>query len=171
MAEMKIRFLLLALLGVSFALPGEAQSLAEVARKERERRAKLGAEAPVIGDAELASGEGATFSVTGTPAGEAEGRADTDEPEGEAEAPELTEREIRDLRDKWYRLWRERMAAARKELDQARDDVYQCRAADSFFFVPLAVDCEGVDERLAEAEANLKEVQANRYNWELLLPR
>jgi hypothetical protein len=168
---MKSCSLLLALVCMSSTLPGEAQPLAEVARKERERRAKLGTEAPVIGDAELASGEGATFSVTGTSAGGPEAGADAGEAEGESDVPKLTEREIRDLREKWYRLWREQMAAARKEIDKARDDVYQCRTAESFFFVPLAVDCDGVEVRLAEAEANLKEIQANRYNWELLVPR
>jgi hypothetical protein len=167
---MKSCSLLLALVWTSFALPGEAQSLAEVARKERERRAKLGAEAPVIGDAELASGEGATFSVIGTSAEGSEAGSDAGAAE-KSDVPKPTEREIRDLREKWYRLWREQMAAARKELDKARDDVYQCRTAESFFFVPLAVDCDGVEERLADAEANLKEIQANRYNWELLVPR
>ena len=37
-------------------------------------------------------------------------------------------------------------------------------------FVPLAIDCEGVDLRLARAEAQLKDVRATRYQWELLLP-
>jgi hypothetical protein len=36
--------------------------------------------------------------------------------------------------------------------------------------VPLAVDCEGVDLRLAGAESRLKKIKRNRYNWELLLP-
>jgi hypothetical protein len=147
------------------------QSLAEVARREKERRAQLEEETPVIREAELENAEGDAFSTTGAEPSDREDAAGPEESAEDPDAPALTEKEIRDLRAKWYRLWRVQMDAARKELDKARDDVYQCRSAESFFFVPLAVDCNGVDERLAEAEAQLKEIQANRYNWELLLPR
>jgi hypothetical protein len=136
-----------------------------VARKERERRAGLGKESPVIGERELETHRGSSPSSS---------ESEEEEPPAPAPAPDrpsLTEREIRELRSKWNRIWNEQMNEARRNLAKARDDVYQCRAAGSFFFVPLAVDCNGVHERLTEAEARLKEVQANRYNWELLAPR
>ena len=63
-----------------------------------------------------------------------------------------------------------KMRQAEEDLERARNDVYQCRSAERYFFVPLAVDCVGVDLRLASAEARLKRVKSNRYNWELLLP-
>jgi hypothetical protein len=62
------------------------------------------------------------------------------------------------------------MSQAEQELERAKDDVYQCRSAERYFFVPIAVDCEGVDLRLAAATARLKKVKSDRYNWELLLP-
>ncbi len=85
-------------------------------------------------------------------------------------AANLTANEIRDLREQWARIWQEQKTQAEQELEKAKDDVYQCRSAERYFFVPIAVDCEGVDLRLAAAESRLKTIKRNRYHWELLLP-
>ncbi len=162
----------------SSARTESAQSLAEVAKRERDRRARVEKEsepAPVIGREELEAFRGASRSVSGNqPSRETEGKGAseaaapaTDAAPGESR---LTDKEARELRATWARVWRERMEQAQAELETAQDDVYQCRSASRYFFVPLAIDCDGVDERLAEAEARFREVKQNRYNWELLLP-
>lgn len=154
-----------------------AQSLAEVAKKEKERRARadetLGQEpAPVIGNEELANARGDGLSVTGsTEKGKAPSASSGDDPEQTGSSEQrLTETEVRDLRETWARLWPERLEAAEKELALASDAVYQCSSAAHYVFVPLAVDCDGVFTRRALAEYRLRETQRNRYNWELLLP-
>jgi hypothetical protein len=169
---MKVRLfmpaLLMALAGGS-ASPSTSQSLSEVAKNERARRARVGKEspAPVIREKDLESVGGQPTSstvVAPTPAEAPE--IDTKEPEERRP----TEKEIRDLREQWDRIWSEQMTEARKNLEVAKNDVYQCRSAERYFFVPLAIDCNGVDLRLAAAEARLKQIERNRYNWELLLP-
>jgi len=151
------------------------QSLAEVARKERERRAQAatsGSSAAVISEKELEEARGDSLSVSGTASEEpSSGPSDEAVASGaEANAGKLTAKEIRDLRQEWARIWQEQMGQAEQELEQAKEDVYQCRSAERYFFVPIATDCEGVDLRLAGAEARLKKVKSNRYHWELLLP-
>jgi hypothetical protein len=152
------------------------QSLAEVARKERERRAqteKAGSRPTVISEKDLEAARGDSLSVTGTEPGEPSSEARGESPAGGAEArpvSPLTAMEIRDLREEWARIWQEQMTQAEEDLERAKNDVYQCRSAERYFFVPIAVDCDGVDLRLAAAEARLKKVKSNRYNWELLVP-
>ena len=151
------------------AVASSGQSLAEVAKKERERRAqagKAGNRSAVISEKELEEARGDSLSVSGT-ASEEPSSATPDE--GRAES-KLTAKEIRDLREEWARIWEEQMSQAEQELEQAKDDLYQCRSAERYFFVPIAVDCEGVDLRLAGAKARLKKVKSHRYHWELLLP-
>ena len=151
-----------------------AQSLGDVAEKEKARRRTTVAPKPVrvIGNEELLRARGVALSVTGRPVDAA--TADKDDPQPRssddgAGTSQLSEREIKHYRDVWNRVWAEQMAAAEKQLELARDDAYQCRSAGHYFFVPLAVDCNGVGERLALAEFRLKEVRSNRYNWELLV--
>ncbi len=157
------------------AVASSGQSLAEVAKKERERRAqsgKGGRGAAVISEKELKEARGDSLSVSGTaseepssrPAAEAAGGANANA------GSKLTAKDIRDLREEWARIWRGQLSQAEQELEQAKNDLYQCRSAERYFFVPIAVDCEGVDLRLAGAEARLKKVKSNRYHWELLLP-
>jgi hypothetical protein len=153
------------------AVGASGQSLAEIARKERERRARSQG-AAVITEKELGEARGDRVSVSGKPSEETPPEA-PEEPgdvEGETGRRRLTAKEVRDLRQEWARIWEDRMRQAEAELERARDDLYQCRSAERYFFVPLAIDCEGVDLRLASAEAQLKEVRASRYNWEILLP-
>jgi hypothetical protein len=168
---MKVRLFIPALLTAlaGSALPSSSQSLSEVAKNERARRARAGkgAPAPVITDKDLENVKGEPISSTVVAA------RPVDAPvveTGEPERSQLSEKEIRDLREQWGRIWSEQMDEARKNLEVAKDDVYQCRSAERYFFVPLAIDCNGVDLRLAAAEARLKQVERNRYNWELLLP-
>lgn len=151
-----------------------AQSLAEVAKKEKERRERKPDDesVPVIDDEELARSRGGRLSVTGRVSsrstdGEEQAGASGD---AEPDEPALTEAEIRKYRETWARIWPQRLAAAKQELELAEDAVFQCESAAHFFFVPLAIDCEGVYERRAIAEYRLREVRRNRFNWELLLP-
>jgi hypothetical protein len=152
------------------------QSLAEVARRERERRAQADkgrVPAAVITEKDLEEAHGDTVSISGAEPEEPSSAPSEGETARDAEARagrKLTAKEIRDLREQWSRIWQEQMAQAEQELEQAKDDSYQCRSAERYFFIPIAVDCEGVDLRLAGAEARLKKVRSNRYNWELLLP-
>jgi hypothetical protein len=152
------------------------QSLAEVARKERERRAqteKTGGRPTVISEEDLEAARGDSLSVTGTEPAESSSEAQGEAPGDGAEARAagaLTAKQIRDLREEWAGIWREQLSQAEEDLERAKNDVYQCRSAERYFFVPIAVDCDGVDLRLATAEARLKKVKSNRYNWELLLP-
>jgi hypothetical protein len=151
------------------------QSLAEVAAKERERRAevaKSGSPARVISERELEEAPGDALSIAGTPL-----EADSPDPGAEVALSgregaraKLDAKQIRELREEWGRIWEEQMRQAELELEKARDDRYQCRSAERYFFVPIAVDCEGVDLRLASAEARLRKIKRNRYRWELLLP-
>ena len=169
----------MALLAVFLLTPigSSGQSLAEVAKGERERRDKVGKAgnpAEVISEKELEEARGDTLSVSGISSEEptaGPSEEDLEEPvEETSAASKLTAKEIRDLREEWARLWKEQMSQAQQELAQAKDDVYQCRSAERYFFVPVAVDCDGVDLRLEDAEARLKKVKLNRYNWEILLP-
>ena len=166
----------MALLAVFLFTPiaSSGQSLAEVAKKERERRAqagKPGNPSAVISEKELEEARGDSLSVSGTASEEpAAGPSEEEAPTAAEAGRKLTAKEIRDLRVEWARIWQEQMSQAEQELEQAKDDVYQCRSAERYFFVPVAVDCEGVDLRLAGAEARLKRVKLTRYNWEQLLP-
>lgn len=150
-----------------------AQSLGEVAKKEKERRARAasnenGEPVPVIGEEELVSSRGDRVSIMGREADPASAKPES---ETDTEAgPQLSEAEIKELRATWSRVWPERLAAAEKELELAEDAVYQCQSAAHYVFVPLAVDCEGVYERRAIAEYRVRELRQNRFNWELLLP-
>ena len=159
-----------------------AQSLAEVAKKEKDRRARAeeekgeDASVPVIGNDELARARGDGVSVMGTDS--ATPPEDGDEPSDDAEEAStddgarhgLTESQIREYRERWARIWPERLRAAEKELELANDAVFQCQSAAHYVFVPLAVDCNGVFERRAIAEYRVREIKKNRFNWELLLP-
>jgi hypothetical protein len=150
------------------------QSLAELAERERERRgrvAKAGSESAVISEKDLEEARGDSFSVSGPATSAPEGPAEENAAASSTgESRKLSAKEIRDLREQWTRIWEGQVEQAERELERAEDDVYQCRSATRYFFVPLAVDCEGVDLRLAGARARLKRVKRNRYNWELLLP-
>jgi len=158
------------------AVASSGQSLAEVAKKERERRAQAGKggnPAAVISEKELEQARGDSLSVSGIAHEESSSRPPDEVVAVGAEAragSKLTAKDIRDLREQWARIWEEQMSQAEQELEQAKDDLYQCRSAERYFFVPLAVDCEGVDLRLAGAKARLKKVKSHRYHWELLLP-
>jgi hypothetical protein len=185
-----VRFRSAMALGISVLVVGSAstvataaQSLAEVAKKERDRRARIqqsAGTAPVFGGEELAAVGGSDRSATGGERKSArEGASDT-RPRNEGsvahaaasleDADRLTDKQARELRETWARVWQDRMDQARTELDEARNDSYQCQAASPFFYVPLGIDCDGVDLRLAEAEARHREVEQQRYNWRLLLP-
>ena len=163
-----------------------AQSLAEVAKKEKDRRtgtartAQTGSHEPipVIGDDELSRARGEGLSITGLaeathapsePDPSSTGRGDDSDASDSGER-RLTKAEIRDYRETWARVWPQRLEAAEKELELAIDAAFQCQSAAHYVFVPLAVDCYGVFERRAIAEYRLRETRRNRYNWELLLP-
>ena len=168
-------------LATSFLLCGPvwAQSLGEVARKERQRRAESASntDVAVIREQELEASEGEGLSVTGrsvaavsaVSGGSAEAKVDTSR-RGRPVSKRLSPQEVRELRETWSRVWKEQLEAAERELEIAKDHVFQCRAASHYFFVPIAVDCNGVHERLAIAEYRLEEIRENQYNWELLLP-
>ena len=162
-----------------------AQSLAEVAKKEKDRRARTAGTGrrgshepvPVIGNEELSSAQGDGLSVTGSidtgPSEVDPSPASSSDELDSARAREqrLTQAEIREYRETWARAWPERLEAAEKELELASDATYQCQSGAHYVFVPLAVDCDGVFERRAMAEYRLREIRRNRYNWELLLPQ
>jgi len=158
------------------AVLSAGQSLGELAKKERERRAQVsgpGGHGPVITEKDLEEARGDSFSTAGaaSPSPSPDDSSEDADAENESSrAGKLAAKEIRDLRAQWARIWQEQMEQAERELEQARDDAYQCRSASRYFFAPLAFDCEGVDLRLAGAEARLKKVKRNRYDWELLLP-
>jgi hypothetical protein len=144
----------------------QAQSLAEVAKRERERRAEMGESGKTLSNKDLEEARGDSVSISGSPAAPPK---ETSEPPEEREIS-LTAKEIADLRVQWTEIWEGQMAQAEQDLAKARDDSYQCEAADKYFFVPLAIDCEGVELRRAAAEARYRKVKANRFHWELLLP-
>lgn len=151
-----------------------AQSLAEVAKKEKERRERKPDDesVPVIDDEALVRSRGERFSVTEGVSSPSTIGKEQSAVSGDIESDErvLTETEVREYRETWARVWPQRLAAAKQELELAEDAVFQCQSAAHFFFVPLAIDCEGVYERRAIAEYRLREVRRNRFNWELLLP-
>jgi hypothetical protein len=156
----------------------QAQSLAEVAKRERERRAEVGESGRALSNKDLEEARGESDPRSGTspalglkaPSGSpAAPPKETPEP-AEVVERSLTAKEIADLRVQWTRIWEGQMAQAEQDLKKARDDSYQCEAAERYFFVPLAIDCEGVALRLAAAEARHRKVKANRFHWELLLP-
>ena len=151
-----------------------AQSLGEVAKKERERRSQLAdsEEKDVIGNRELAEAEGGSLSIMGRgrSPGETPDEATEDEEGSDESSQALSATEVRELRSAWNRIWLRQLEAAERELDTAKDALFQCQSASHYVYVPLAVDCEGVYERVAIAEWNLRRVRDDRYNWELLLP-
>ena len=153
--------------------PIGAQSLGEVARKERQRRAESASDRPVmvIREQELEASEGEGPSVTGRAVTAVSAVAEASAEDGPPPASKrLSPEEVRELRETWRRVWKEQLEAAETELEIAKDHVFQCRAASHYFFVPIAVDCNGIHERLAIAEYRLAEIRVNQYNWELLLP-
>jgi hypothetical protein len=82
----------------------------------------------------------------------------------------LTAKQAAELRSEWARIWEEQMQESERDLERAKEDRYQCQAAERYFFVPIAADCDGIDLRVANAEARLRKVKRNRYRWELLIP-
>ncbi len=151
-----------------------AQSLGEVAKKERERRAQLAdsEEKRVIGNRELTEAEGGSLSVMGRAGspGEPPDEATEDEEGSDEISQALSLTEVRELRSAWNKIWLRQLEAAERELATAKDALFQCQSASHYVYVPLAVDCEGVHERVAIAEWHLGRVRDDRYNWKLLLP-
>jgi hypothetical protein len=163
--------LLCALLG---AIPASGQSLGELARKERERRAAVERSerpAAVFSEKELEEARGGSLSIAESSVVRATAPTAEAAASGSWDADgRLSAKEAAALRQEWSRIWEEQTREAEADLERAKEDRYQCRSAERYFFVPIAVDCEGVDLRVANAEARLKKVKRNRYNWELLLP-
>ncbi len=153
-----------------------AQSLTDVAKKEKQRRAgsESGESVPVIDDEQLSLSRGESLSVMGTePSDEpvdSEGAGEDSSSASTIEDRRLSAKEIRDYRETWARVWAERLAAAEEELELAEEAVFQCQSAAHYVYVPLAIDCSHVFERRAVAEYVLKETRENQFNWELLLP-
>lgn len=151
-----------------------AQSLAEVAAREKARRAGLESGVPttvIDGDAlererGVSPPAGASQSA---PEGASAGIEAEREPTPLEPSRRLSAKEVRDLRETWARVWTEQMASAEDELAIARDHVKQCRTAELYVFVPLAIDCYGTAERLALARFRVEHLRMNRFNWELLL--
>ncbi|HEY7817051.1 MAG TPA: hypothetical protein VIG29_02450, partial [Vicinamibacteria bacterium] len=128
--------------GLMSAAAESGQSLGEVAKRERERRAQAAKDGPpatVISDKELREARGDSVSITGTEPEEA--LPETEEEAGPPPevASRLTAKEIADLRQQWSRIWQDQLTQAEQELEKAKDDVYQCRSAENYFFVPIAV--------------------------------
>lgn len=152
------------------------QALGEVAEREKARRAQSkGDPIPVIGDEELLESRGAGLSIVGLETSAEPDEAPSDESTDSAEDDvlenrSLSEKEVREYRETWARVWAERLEAAERELELAEEAVFQCQSAAHYVYVPLAVDCNGVYERRAIADYRLEEIRQNRYNWELLLP-
>ena len=152
-----------------------AQSLGEVAKKERERRAQLtvSEEKRVIGNRELTETKGGSLSVVGR------GRSPDESPEEPAESEEGSDKssqavsptELKELRAAWNKIWLRQLEAAGRELARAKDALFQCQSAAHYAYVRIAADCERVDERVAIAEWKLRQVKKDRYNWELILPK
>lgn len=176
MARHWTRWLAWSLLVAGAAHP---QSLAEVAAKEKARRAKRDRAEPVrvIGDEELA--EASSASVVVTPPSAVASSSETESSAGEETGEPNDDRrpraglsadEVRYYREAWNRVWAKQLAAAEKELERARYESGQCQAAAHYVFVPIAIDCHGVRERLAVARFQVEHLRRNRFNWELLLP-
>lgn len=151
-----------------------AQSLADIAAREKARRETLRSSppAPVIDDEALTRERAPSRPH---PPRESSPKITVDEPADGAPptatsvTDRLTAKEVRDLRETWARVWAEQMAAAEDELEISVDNVRQCRTAELYVFVPLAIDCYGSAERLALARFRVEHLRRNRFNWELLL--
>jgi hypothetical protein len=154
------------------AVPSSDQTLGELARNEKDRRAKVGKAgepAVVISEKDLEEARGGALSVSGTRVSDRSSDS-AEEPLPESARNGLTAKQAAELRSEWARIWEEQMRQAAQDLERATEDRYQCRSAERYFFVPIAVDCDGVDLRVANAEARLRKVKRSRYNWELLIP-
>ena len=150
-----------------------AQSLGEVAKKERERRSQLtvSEKKRVIGNRELAEIKGGSLSVVwrSRSPDESPDEPTENEEESDKSSQAISSVELKELRTAWNKIWLSQLEAAERELATAKDMLFQCESAASYVYVPIAFDCEGVYQRVAIAAWKLREVKKDRYNWELLL--
>ena len=151
-----------------------AQSLGEVAKKERERRAQLTVSdgKRVIGNRELTETNGGSLSVVGSGRSpdESSDESTVNDEESDKRSQAVSPVEVKELRAAWNKSWRRQLEAAEREVVTVKDALFQCQSAARYVYVPIAVDCERVYERVAIAEWKLRQVEKDRYNWELILP-
>jgi hypothetical protein len=145
-----------------------AQSLAELAEKEKARRAGLPTRSPVLTEEDLRSAQG-TLSVTGeeSPASESEAEAGQKPPEESERRPldEIRRERIQKM-EAWAAEWERRMAAARENVARLKEKAKDCRLADRMFFFLYMPGCEEIEPRLAAAEAELREIARSRYDYD-----
>jgi len=165
-----MRLLAAALLVLLSARLLPAQSLGEVAEKEKARRAGLKTKSRVVTEKDLQAAEGGTggtLSVTGEPAAAAPAEEQASEKKEEAR-PSLDQ--IRKQRieksEAWAAEWERRMAAAKQRVTELKDKAKNCRLADRMYFFVYVWGCEDIEERLAQAEAELSDVERSRYDWD-----
>jgi hypothetical protein len=150
------------------AVPSSAQSLAELAAREKERRSKAKSAGKMYTESDLGKG-GASAAATdaaATPAAEAKTTTATDaaKPSGDAAKKEKTDDELKAEREK---AWRDKLAQANAEsarlqaraddLQRALNDLSQnlygsTRAAQ-------ASELEQVQQKLADSRKSLEELQ------------
>lgn len=150
MTRMAARLLLVVLVCPSLAA---GQSLAEVARKEQERRKKnkaAGVQAKVITEDQL--------GAKGKSSGEATAPPAANTPEARPPAPAVDDDGERQVREQQEQYWRSRMAAARAEVTRHEDVL---KELEKLSLVPGESYVDDSGQTVIRDLAHLREMVAN----------
>lgn len=150
------------------AMPSSAQSMAELAAREKERRSKAKNAGKVYTESDLGKG-GTSAPATATPAtgatdSKATTAADTAKPAGDAAKKEKTDDELKAEREK---AWRDKLAQANAEITrlQSRADELQRALNDlsqnlyGSTRASQASELEQVQQKLAASRKSLEDLQ------------
>lgn len=143
-----------------------AQSLAEVAEREKARRAGLKTKSPVLTEKDLRAAKGETLSITGAPAADLPEEQPSEKKAEERPSLDTIRQERIKKMEAWAAEWERRMAAATERVTQLKDKAKDCRLAQRMYFFMYVWGCENIEERLAEAESELRELERSRYDWD-----
>jgi hypothetical protein len=104
------------------AAEASAQSLADLARQEKERRAKVTDETKVITNNDRPKGAGETATAEAEPAPEKKGDKGIDVADGKAKADKKADDEPKDLFGRTESFWRQTFSDARKRVKDLEEE-------------------------------------------------
>jgi hypothetical protein len=143
------------------AFPASPQSLAELAKKEKERRQKL-PPSKVITDEDLKKVEGDTFSVTGVEAAPSAAGRNAEASANSGTSLSQKDRGIAEL----HARYQQRYESQKVSIARARENLADCQAARGIYILNRAAkrDCRAAEQSVRAAEDALRRIEDELMN-------
>lgn len=144
------------------AFPASAQSLGELAKKEKERRQKL-PPSKVITEEDLKKVGGDTFSVSGVEAAPSTRQeSETGSSANSSSSPSQKDREIAEL----HARYQQRYDSQKASIARAQEHLADCQAARGIYILNRASkrDCRSAEQSVREAEDALRRIEDELMN-------